>query len=599
MIISDWNQRPRSGCWAVWALSEAPPAALPHGWTAVHVNTLIDAEAHRLREHLIDLDGALFSGKNPEAWAATKIADRNPYTSDLADSIAVTMALVAAGRTGGDILVMTTDPGLGRGLVAVCRGAGLDAEWRGCSTKLRWRTVVQRLQNGVNIVRDGWQEIRAMHKYRLTPDRVGGAEGWVLSWVRTGSFRGENLQNGDGILGILPRLMGHGGTNVAYIGNPVAWVEGIDAIAGAAASSRHRATLVPAFFSLQARLRATLRALRVSASCKRTLVIDGVDLSPLAKRAVTQESVSDVATRAMLYYEIGRESARRGITPEILLYPYENQPWEKQMIAGFRRFCPGTVLVGFQHTVFSQLYFGADPSRWQLARNYFPDYLIASGPEYQHRLIRCGVAPARIVLGGAFRFPQIAVPPTEPRPPTGLHSVLASLPLQADEAQELASMAVHATARLGLRLVVSFHPSMDMETRTRIRRIAGTIGDVTFTDAAARVLLGDADLLLYNSSGSVFDATAMGVPAVNVVPRARLNLDKLPGGNPLTCRSLDELGAALARLQDPEQVRIHTAILRERMETAFAVPDDALVIDLFGRLKTRATPQNKPDMATL
>ncbi len=579
MVLSDWNRRPRGGRWSVWALDGALEPEQSDDGSVAPVGTLVNAVAHRLRESLIALDGTLFSGKAPEIWAATGLAERNPYTSDFIRSLAAAVALVEAGRAGGNILVVTADPGLGRALAAICARAGLDAAWCGPAAP-RWRIVVRRLQNWVNLVRDGWRDSRAMRTHGLKPERVKGRAVWLMSWTGAGGFKAGDSPDRDRFLGSLPRLVRDAGLSLGSVGNPTVWIEGTDAIAAAVAASDGAVTLMPAFLSLGARLRAALRALRVSASVRRTLVIDGVDLSPLVARALAEEKVSGVAPRALLYYEFGRECAKRGLKPDVLLYTYENQPWEKQLIAGFRRYCRETVLVGVQHTVFASFYLSADPSHWQLDQNYFPDLVIASGTEYRERLLRCGVPSERVVMGGALRFPEIAAPPAVPRPVTGLCTVLASLPLQIDEAKELSSVAIQATARLGLRLVINVHPMFDAASRADIARTVSAIGAATFSDAPARDLLGDADLLLYNSSGTVFDATARGVPSVYVGPRAGLDLDKLPGGNPLACRGAEALCAVLIRLAaDPAHLRAHAAVLRERLATAFAMPDDALVVE--------------------
>ena len=42
-------------------------------------------------------------------------------------------------------------------------------------------------------------------------------------------------------------------------------------------------------------------------------------------------------------------SRAAGFAPRALFYTFENQPWEKAMLAGFRNALPGTMFIGVQH----------------------------------------------------------------------------------------------------------------------------------------------------------------------------------------------------------------------------------------------------------
>src|SRR5262249_505257 len=140
---------------------------------------------------------------------------------------------------------------------------------------------------------------------------------------------------------------------------------------------------------------------------RRRLAIGGVDVTPLIRWARGREAVSTRLVSASMYHGLARGLRRLRVAPRAVLYTYENQPWEKLMLAGFRRALPSTILIGVQHAPFAEQYLGAHPSRRQWHDGTTPDLLVTIGEEFRDRLIARGAPPERIVVGGALRYADI------------------------------------------------------------------------------------------------------------------------------------------------------------------------------------------------
>jgi len=265
------------------------------------------------------------------------------------------------------------------------------------------------------------------------------------------------------------------------------------------------------------------------------------------------------------------------------MYTFENQPWEKAMIAGFRRALPATRLVGVQHAPLAENYLSAYPSRRQWREGTVPDLLVTIGEDFRDRLVARGAPRERVIVGGALRYPSIltAQPGGRKPPSAGAHLVLATCSMDEREAFELAHKAADATSGLdGVRLAVNFHPMVSAQFRAAVRERIASLCDcrhVDFVEGSAEEWLGKASIVLYSASGTAFEAVAREVPAVFVGSELALDLDKMAGEGGLRCRDVNELHRLIARLLDePEFRRASIAAAQSYLRRCFTPPSAEL-----------------------
>lgn len=609
-LDSDLTDRHGTPC-AFWYLGAsyakylAVTEAVPAAWRVVDVGDMVNDAAARLSPLLAQLDDHVFSGRPPLDWWAGHAAERNPYASDFYLSLSQAVALVEAAREGGLHVVAVDDPSLGRALVETLRRAGLKAHWRGPRESALSRPW-DRAKAVASALRDAWRGHRAMRRFALVPQNLAGQRLWVLSWVRADSFPAGAPATKDHFFGALPLWLIEWRVRWGWLANPTGWLGDSASIAAAVARASEPATLIASFIPWRARLGAAWRVFAPLLSCKLAIHALGVDLSAMIRRATDQDLALGIVARTRPFREVARQCRKLGVEPETLLYTYENQPWEKQLLAGFRQHLPATRLVGFQHTIFADRYISALPTKAQLEAGLFPDLLLVSGEEFRDRLIEQGVPAERLAICGALRFPDLADLGAEAtRPPQAVATVLATLPMQGDEALELAHKAALAIGGLdGMRLLINFHPMMNKAARKSIEeRIAALdLGDkIRLVDGAARHWLEECDLLLYNSSGTVFEAARIGRPAIYVGPSTGLDLEKLPGGSSLRCRSPQELASLLSALRnDPQAIAAAIQDMRTKTVKCFSPPHkemwrevldlDAACPDGVKRAGSRVTP---------
>jgi CDP-glycerol glycerophosphotransferase (TagB/SpsB family) len=127
-------------------------------------------------------------------------------------------------------------------------------------------------------------------------------------------------------------------------------------------------------------------------------------------------------------------------------------------------------------------------------------------------------------------------------------------------------------------LIVNFHPMVDEAFRAKIRERAtqaADCGHVSFREESAKALLGEVDVLLYNSSSTSFEAAAAGVPAIFVASDIGLDLDPMSGQGAARCRAAGELRKSLVRLlHDEELRRANVTVSQAHLRRCFAAASE-------------------------
>ena len=514
------------------------------------------------------------------SWLASDIAERNPYTSDFVLNVCRIVALIKAVRAGGRHLVVVDERQLGRAIALCCRRAMVTVFWRD-----RWLSRVRSIQAGLRnhlmYLRRWTHERRALLRHWCELGSSKDSDLLLLSWFDGTGMTGNDVTKTDRFLGQLPGWLRNAGFRPAWLVNPITSVCSIEEIA---AEVERKAAFQPmivmgALVGFRTLLRAYWRLLMMPLAVRRRFKVAMVDLSPLTRWALARELMSPRLVQAAVYCDLARALKRRGMRPTALIYPFENQPWEKAMLAGFRRDLPQTVLFGVHHAPFDRNLIGCHPSRGQWKDGTVPDVLCAIGEEFRDRLIASGAPPSRVVVGGALRYPSIRVMEQTriSRETNEPLQVFAACSMDFDEAFELSFKAIVATAGISqMRLLLGLHPMVSSDFRRRIRERVGMLlgcHHAEFVEGGVAKWLPKFDILVYDSSSAVFEAVACGIPAVHVGSECGLDLDVMSGRGVLKCRSAMDLRAQIRRLLDDHELRrVCIADARAYLQCNFSEP---------------------------
>ena len=557
----------------------------------VDVGDKINAVARRLRSEFIELDARLASGRFKSSYAATDIAESNPLISDFCLDICRAVALVEAARAGNTPIVAVDDAAFGRALQRVLTRAGI-----GCNFRSPVLTGLRRAASGlrehVGFFRD-WLSMRgAVARHSVDPTKLAGCDVLLMSWNDGTPWP---VADSDRFLGLLPDWLRKDGHRIGWLANAVGWMAPIEKIAEAAQANSVREPVVLSgfFHGVESLLKSYARFLMIPMSMRRRLTLDGVDVSPMLALALAREMASPRAVAAGLFASLAMGIKKRGVVPRLLIYTYENQPWERAMLLGFREVLPETRLIGVQHAPLAEQYFSGHPSRRQWKDGSAPDVLVVIGEEFRERLLARGAPPERVLVGGALRFPALYAPAATAQQPAKDKQpmVLASCSVDARESFELVFKAAAATARRNVRLFVNFHPMVNEDFRSAIRAEVGSrldTGHVEYVEGNAGAYLSEAAALLYNSSGTAFDAAKAGVPLIYVGPEVGLDLDKMSEQGVLCGRSIEALGRHIDVVLKGESMDARIEVARGYLRRCFATPSASIWTEFASQSMKRA-----------
>jgi len=231
------------------------------------------------------------------------------------------------------------------------------------------------------------------------------------------------------------------------------------------------------------------------------------------------------------------------VKPRIVAWPWENHAWERALCRQAR--IVGSQTVGYQHTVIGphQINYATFSNSDGLGS--IPDTVVANGPAYRDEMRAWGIPPARLIVGGAFRFPAAFRNLFDPKGPVFVP--LSAIPViaarQLDAARDIAAS--------GRRVLVKEHPmypfafaESDMLRRTNV--------PLTHQNGLSAVV--------YATGTSGLEAILAGIPTLRLLCEDRVSIDVLPAALTAVSAECGDLRAALAAVRPPRPV-VQTDIL--------------------------------------
>jgi hypothetical protein len=134
---------------------------------------------------------------------------------------------------------------------------------------------------------------------------------------------------------LLPQWIRKLGYKPYWLANPLSWRERTSSIVANASAAIDVAIPIPTFVKYRDIVPAIWGWLIFPFAIKRNLIIAGIDVSAIVQFFVRKEISSPQIIQALLLTNLARNMKDRQITPDLIIYTYENQPWEKILLAGF------------------------------------------------------------------------------------------------------------------------------------------------------------------------------------------------------------------------------------------------------------------------
>lgn len=313
----------------------------------------------------------------------------------------------------------------------------------------------------------------------------------------------------------------------------------------------------------------------------------GRDYAPLLLREELREMGDGPFWRYRLMYLAMRQVAKRlGQTVKCVIYPFENQPWEKLLCLAWRREAPHVKLIGYQHSWVPPLLLSYSLGRGEREFQPLPDWIVANSA-FNLRLLRDGgYAVERLVNGGALRHEYLhldsPVPPPDPGNSAGSQRgrvVLVTFPLLAPQANSLFTNLLREFQRpliltegdgRPVEFILKCHPQLPAD-HFHGRRVQLPEW-MRFSQESLRTLLPGTDVLLYiGPTSSWWEALLSGVPVL----KYQADLLDIDAGPPVNGWSVQTCSRQTLRASVASVLRAGRPQVR---------PDGRVVEELFGRV---------------
>jgi hypothetical protein len=340
---------------------------------------------------------------------------------------------------------------------------------------------------------------------------------YIYSWVRDRFFK-ESGEFASPYWGRLPWFMKDEGRNVVYIAQsfltPALRRKCLN-------QGDFKFIFLDDYINLWSMVRSSLSIFSISS-------FTGSPLKNLLLREIAHEFISFpvnivqyVAFRRCLK-EIKQERAT-------IIYPFENQPWDKMLCIAAEELDRDIKLIGYQHSTVPLSLLNYFLGVGESSIMPLPDCVVTSGEYTLNLLKNAGYGGTELVNGGALRYEYIhKIDKDWGRKNEASKTILVAMPYSHNLTEELLISLFDAFVDLAgeeIRFVIKFHPEVPLESL----RIQLPAWPAYFqkTDKPIPEILKEVNLAIYSSSTVGLEALLHGVPVVRYCSEHTLDLDPL------------------------------------------------------------------------
>ena len=256
----------------------------------------------------------------------------------------------------------------------------------------------------------------------------------------------------------------------------------------------------------------------------------------LLRRAIVLEN--SAGALAMTYWQ--RHCQDKWLAagrPKVVVWPWENHPWERSLVRSARR--SGARTVGYQHAVIGRHQLNFSPRSNPDGEGSLPDKIICNGPAYRDQLLRLGHPGGKLVVGGAFRSTSNPASHHDPAGPVYI-ALSAIRPIS----HQMIDAATGPQFR-DIHFVVKDHPNypMPFNQTNSLQRTELTIPES-----------GGLRAVVYSTGMTGLEGVLAGVPTYRFLPNDRIAPDTMPDGLKVPECTAEELLDLLQRPAVPQSV---------------------------------------------
>jgi len=489
------------------------------------------------RQSYIDYIGELSSSNTSLFWWMTALSERSPFSSDVLLHFCYVLICTRYVKDhGGDLIVFGESRALLRSIRKnLERMGGVHVVFIDSPFLSRKESL---LFLGASTVKLGYFTFSSICRILLAGlfslarpfprERGEGGRGTIalFSWADGRSFPTPGMYD-DAYLGRMDMAVGRADFDVTRVVQVMPTYSFREAVRQVRAV-KERIYLAEEFLSPLDPLRAIAMVFSRYPRLGEIPLWAGLDVSDIVLTE-HHRHLRDIAPEkaCLSYLAAGRLGSRLRL--RAIVYPFENHSWEKLFCLGIRETSPETWLLGYAHATVPKLELSYSRSRKHEATSMpLPDLILVNGEGSRDSLIDSGFDQSKVVVAGAFRYPEILTCQGSFR--EGSRAlILIATSIILEESQELLSTCFEAFRDLkGVEIHIKSHPTLPFEHLSS--HLPSLPANMTISREPIDSLLEKAGVLISAGTSTVaLEALACGVPYIHVRSDLALDLDILAG----------------------------------------------------------------------
>ena len=171
----------------------------------------------------------------------------------------------------------------------------------------------------------------------------------IVVWGTPNTFNPGTSKKVDSQYGCLPKELKNNNNTIAYLVIPVDWQYTYEDIINNAIDAKDCVFTLQDCFDIKKAESLAMEGLGEPIMLKERFVLNKIDFTPLLKRSFMHEKSKSRQFWALNFYYIAKYFYDNNIKINNILLGYENQPWEKSLRIGFRKWLPDTKICQYVH----------------------------------------------------------------------------------------------------------------------------------------------------------------------------------------------------------------------------------------------------------
>jgi hypothetical protein len=546
----------------------------------VETAEMLQEVAVELRQPYIDYIGKLSLKKNSLMWWASSVSEKGPYRSKAFLHICyVKICADILKKDSDEPIVFFVEEKAVRQAILENMPTGNFEHLKDTGEYVRGALKDLKefiLYKGWFLLSSIYRIAIAKYAYRMQ-GRARSQEPFTLihTWVDRRSFDQDGVYR-ESYFGELPNYLKKSGKNVVIVPHVLSTTPYLKTVDNMA-KSEHMFLVPHAFLSIRDVCSVFFTTSTNKPKKIRYPKFGNIDISGIIHEGLKNDWIAAYAAFDLLLYRFVRRLKEKQFSVDTVIYPYENQIWEKVLCTAMREFHPSAYLIGYQHSAISRMYLNYFFSKRETSIMPLPDRIVTNGRRIKDAFVESGYPKEKVVQGGAVRYAYLLEPKmVTHRREKGKPVVLVTSSIGKFEAMELIWKVFKAFEHQNkYQILIKCHPAMPFEKISQHLKVK-LPAHFTVSEKPVAELLKESDVVLYTGTATCVEAIALGVSVVHVESDLMIDLDPLDF----------EVRARLSA-RNPEEIvkRVEEAIAMDEKELSKKSKIwNSVAKDLFGRV---------------